>query len=156
MKVTTTSRLSRVKLLALMPLPRYHSCVSTSHDWLHNIRVSLAVLLHHLEETLTLLFMQCQFQVKLLHQRDASFGQIVGDTHMCHFLGCGDITLVVGAIPTRSRCRRRSPLHRPSELSRRPALCLRRPEGDTSVCHQQCGRARRRADGAVKLETDTG
>ena len=57
---------------------------------------SLAVLLHHLEEILTLLFFLCQFQVKLLHQCDTSLGQIVGDTQMCHLLCSGGITLVVG------------------------------------------------------------
>ena len=48
-----------------------------------SIRISLAVFLHHLEEILTLLVILCQFQVKLLHQRDASLGQIVGDTQTC-------------------------------------------------------------------------
>ena len=57
---------------------------------------SLAVLLHHLEEILTLLFIMCPFQAALLHQRDASLGQIVGDTQMCHLLCGGDLTLVVG------------------------------------------------------------
>ena len=60
---------------------------------------SLAVLLNHLKEVLTLLFILCQFQVKLLHQRDASLGQFVGDTRMCHLLCGGDTTLVVVPAP---------------------------------------------------------
>ena len=56
---------------------------------------SLAVL-YHLKEVLTLLLILYQFQVKLLHQRDASLGQFVGDTQMCHLLCGGDTTLVVG------------------------------------------------------------
>ena len=61
------------------------------------------MLFHHLEEILTLLFILCQFQVKLFHQCDASPGQVVGDTQMCHIPGGGDITLVFGVIPTRPR-----------------------------------------------------
>ena len=54
------------------------------------------MLLHHLEEILTLLFILCQIQIKLLHQRDASLGQFAGDTQRCHLLCGGDITLFVG------------------------------------------------------------
>ena len=69
--------LSRVKLLRVTAAL---SLMRINQSWLRSSRVSLAVLLHHPGDMLTLLLIMCQIQVILLHQRDASLGQIVGDT----------------------------------------------------------------------------